>query len=809
MPPNPPVRPEELLAHAAWLRRLAGALVQPADADDVVQKTWLAALRRPPAADRPIRPWLATVLRNFVRMKARTQAAEQRSEAQPQSQDAPSPETLLDRLETQRLLARLVSELDEPFRSTVLLRFYEGLSSADIARVQDVPAGTVRWRLKTALDRLRASLDAKTDRKRWQLALLPLLPRRFAWWKGILAMSQSLKIAIVLVVLLLGLGWFVMRSHKPAAPVAKAPVAVPSIPVAKPTAPAPAAPAIRLVPARMEKDAAAKSGIFDGRVINWSTSEGVPHAELTLLHAGATVTLTTDAAGRFHFVPPAVGHYALQTVTCNGYLPFAPEWEHSAMHFDARPGLRIKDITLYLFPAVDYQGTVLDPDGQPVAGASVRLFDARTGEQALVAIADRFTTNAKGEFVFHARDNSILEATDGKHTPGRAVLDGAVAVSHQLTIKLGKGPADALARFRISGRVVDDKGQPVEGALVVAQHDPEPNALHPLAQATSDEHGAFTIAGVDAGQHTVEAKQRDRASDVRKGVAAGASDVVLTLAKGGVVSGRVVDGKGKPVPAFTVIATRATSALEQTLLTNASIIDGDGRFELHDLPPGNVRLIATASGLAQSDPKDVHVDDPLQVELALHRGATLKGTVVDRTTGAPLDLARVSVESSIGGGNSVVPISASTVTDNSGAFELTGIPPGPRSPLVAAYAHHIRMLPKTQFEDDAVVGPVRVDLAPTKPGETPQMELVGIGVSLKPDGDTLLIQRVFPDSGAADAGIAAGDRILAVDGVAVPQLGFDGSLNSIRGQEGTTVALTIKRGDAQLAVPIVRKRLRV
>jgi uncharacterized GH25 family protein len=563
------------------------------------------------------------------------------------------------------------------------------------------------------------------------------------------------------------------------------------------------------VPARLEKDPAAKTGVFDGRVINWSTSEGVAQAELTLVRAGATVTFTTDANGRFHFVPPAVGRYALQTVTASGYLPFAPEWDHSAMQLDARPGLRIRDITLYLFPAVDYQGVVLDPEGKPIAGAQVRLFDAHTGEQALTGIADRFTTDAKGEFIFHARDNSILEASDGKHTPGRAVLDGAVAVSHHMTIKLGAGPADALARFRISGRVIDDKGQPVEGALVIAQHDPEANVLHPLAQATSNEQGAFTIADVDAGQHTLVAQRRDRASVERKGVAAGASEVVLTLAAGGVVNGRVVDGKGRPVPAFTVIATRATSALEQTVVTNASIIDGDGRFELRELPPGNVRLIATASGLAQSEPKDVHVDDPLPVELALHRGATLKGTVVDRATGAALALARVSVDSSVGGGNSVVPISASTVTDESGAFELTGITPGPRSPVVAAYAHHIRMLPKTQFEDDAVVGPVRVDLAPTKPGETPQMELVGIGVSLKPDGDTLLIQRVFPDSGAADAGIAIGDRILAVDGVPVPQLGFDGSLNSIRGQEGTTVALTIKRGDAQMAVPVVRKRLRV
>ena len=59
--------PEALLAHAGWLRQLAASLVlDPGAADDVVQDTWLAALLHPPAADRPLEPWLARVARNFA-----------------------------------------------------------------------------------------------------------------------------------------------------------------------------------------------------------------------------------------------------------------------------------------------------------------------------------------------------------------------------------------------------------------------------------------------------------------------------------------------------------------------------------------------------------------------------------------------------------------------------------------------------------------------------------------------------------------------------------------------------------------------
>jgi RNA polymerase sigma factor (sigma-70 family) len=807
--PPPSVSPEELLAHAAWLRRLAASLVQPADADDLVQQTWLAALRRPPRAEGSVRPWLATVLRNFARMGARS-----RPTPPAESEAAPTPDVLFDRLETQRLLARLVSELDEPFRSTVLLRFYEGMSSAEIARAQGLPAGTVRWRLKTALDRLREALDTKAERKTWQLALLPLARARWVrkavlGVKGLLVMK---KIGLVVLILLaLGLGFFALRSRKTTVAVQKtAPSAPAIVRSAAPPAANPTAAPVRLVSARVENDPAAKNGSFEGRVINWSSGTGVPSAELTLLHAGATATVTTDANGKFRFPPPATGRFTLQTVTADGYLPFAPEWGHSALAFDARAGLRIRDITLYLFPAVDYTGHVVDPEGHPVAGAQVRLFDARTGEQALVGITDRFTSDAKGEFVFHARDDSILEATDGKHAPGRASLDGPVAVSHQMTIKLGPaGAAESLARFRITGHVSDDRGQPIEGALVLARHEPEAGVLHPIAQVASDERGDFALAGLDAGKYTLAASRRGQAAAERTGVEAGASGISLTLAGTGLVAGRVVDTKGKPVPAFTIVVTRALSALEQSVVTTASIIDGDGRFELRDLPPGNVRLIASAAGLAQSEPVDAKVDDARPVEIALHRGGTLKGKVVDRVSGEALAMARVTIDASVGGGSSVVPIQTSTVTNDGGEFELSGIAPGPRSATVAAYAHHIRLLPKLQFVDDGTVGPVTVDLAPTKPGETPQLELIGIGVSLKPDGDTLLINKVYPESGAADAGIAEGDHIVAVDGVPVAQLGMDGSIQNIRGPEGTQVTLMIRRGEAQTPIVVMRKRLRV
>src|SRR5262245_60908672 len=141
-----------LLEHSTWVRRLAGSLVRDdALAEDLTQEAWLAALRHPPTAGLPARPWLAQVLRNLVRMHVRgsrrQKERESRTDSPPDAQGL-APEQLVERVELQRLLAGLVVELEEPLRSTVLLRYYEGLDSSEIAARQGVPAGTVRWRLK-------------------------------------------------------------------------------------------------------------------------------------------------------------------------------------------------------------------------------------------------------------------------------------------------------------------------------------------------------------------------------------------------------------------------------------------------------------------------------------------------------------------------------------------------------------------------------------------------------------------------------------------------------------------------------------
>ncbi|HEY5944125.1 MAG TPA: RNA polymerase sigma factor, partial [Kofleriaceae bacterium] len=168
---------EELLAHTEWLTRMARALIGDAAADDVVQDTFEAALAKPSNRQGPLRPWLGGVARNVARMTARSgMRRERREQAVPVHQEVPSPEQLLARAQIEEKIGRLVVELHEPLRSTLLLRFFEGMSASEIARAQGIPAATVRSRLKDALDRIRAALDAEhgNDRRAWVGLLAPI-----------------------------------------------------------------------------------------------------------------------------------------------------------------------------------------------------------------------------------------------------------------------------------------------------------------------------------------------------------------------------------------------------------------------------------------------------------------------------------------------------------------------------------------------------------------------------------------------------------------------------------------------------------
>jgi carboxyl-terminal processing protease len=95
------------------------------------------------------------------------------------------------------------------------------------------------------------------------------------------------------------------------------------------------------------------------------------------------------------------------------------------------------------------------------------------------------------------------------------------------------------------------------------------------------------------------------------------------------------------------------------------------------------------------------------------------------------------------------------------------------------------------------------------PGELPALELTGIGAVITAKGDILLIGKVLKGNGAEAAGLVTGDVIVTVDGEGVADLGFQGSIQHIRGPEGSTVELGVLKQGAGEPVLVDVQRMRI
>lgn len=84
---------------------------------------------------------------------------------------------------------------------------------------------------------------------------------------------------------------------------------------------------------------------------------------------------------------------------------------------------------------------------------------------------------------------------------------------------------------------------------------------------------------------------------------------------------------------------------------------------------------------------------------------------------------------------------------------------------------------------------------------------VGIGVTLDPEEpDALRILTVTKGGPAEEAGLRPGERICAVDGTVVTPEGRSACIEQIRGEEGTTVTLTVESADGAARTVEVTRR---
>jgi RNA polymerase sigma-70 factor (ECF subfamily) len=141
----------------AFLWRRAGD-----GADDLFQESWIRVSRARDRFDRSRRfsTWLFQIANNLCRDRWRRQSARRRAldALRDETRASGRDRVAAPELPGEHQLERRLERLPERLREVLVLRYYQDLGEAEIAEILDIPRGTVKSRLHTAVRAARALL---------------------------------------------------------------------------------------------------------------------------------------------------------------------------------------------------------------------------------------------------------------------------------------------------------------------------------------------------------------------------------------------------------------------------------------------------------------------------------------------------------------------------------------------------------------------------------------------------------------------------------------------------------------------------
>ncbi len=379
-----------------------------------------------------------------------------------------------------------------------------------------------------------------------------------------------------------------------------------------------------------------------------------------------------------------------------------------------------------------------------------------------------------------AAGRKLLQATVPGFGPSR-VVGVTVAKGSGNNVRL------TLARLlRVSGKVValdTSTGGALRGVggVRISARPATPGGkatwLLPPARTVSAVGGSYTLDAVADLPLELSARAPDGRRARRLGVAPGSADVRLPLAVTGGVAGIATESKrGEGLRAFRLRVERAGAEPRRL-----RVVSRGGRFKVKGLAQGVVTLVFSAEGMAPKAHEKLSViaGVNVQADVALDAAGRLVGRVRD-SRGVALPGVQVSVAG------------ARTNTDGLGRYQLRDVPPGRRTLSFSREGYRPQAAKGVSvFAGQQGRVPTVTLAADEAEAEVP---LVGCEISLGLEGGAAVVRGV---SGAAQrAGVRVGDRLLALDGVAVAGNALAEVERRLRGLPRTALALRLARGEA-------------
>jgi len=742
--PKTGIDPRSLLEHRGFVRAIVrGILADEHAVEDIVQETCLRALERPPRTA-AIRSWLTRVGRNLAltaRRREKSRLRRERAGARPESQPAASEAAV--NLEQLRLVVEAVLALEEPFRSAILLRFYEDLPPKEIARELGVPVDTVRSRLRRGLERMRAWFDEKHggDRSAWSLALLPILGARggaaatkVLLLEGLMSAKTKL-VGAALVVCLVGAGtvaWHAAKARDRAPPPraeALRDVAPPTqgeddTPVSRPPEPPrfedSAAPdPVRTVNAEVRVGRGkAQSKPYRLAEASGGTDTGALRVLVTDPSGntipGITVCVTSEIDGRWQatmYEPDATGRLEVRPLEPgqHGVHVRNASGRTRDLYVEIEAG-RFSEVALELAPGATIEGTVRHVERGVLAGIEVSL-SRRDGP-----FQDSFsaTTDAEGRFrlvdvppgVYPVSLKGTFIGYDGRPR-AEFTVNGLGTVRQDVL----------LGRVVLSGTVRDEEtGAPLPGVKLSVYQ------AGFFAEATTDPNGAYSFLDLVPGDHGISCAKEGYAgkSERTGGIPAEGTRVTdFTMRRAAVLVVEVRDRDGRPVAGHHTLLLFPVSPPGMESTGGGLDFDSKGVGRYTQVLPGTYNLALTAEGFLPAKQRVEVKEGESRVSVVLERAKeerrpSLEGTVRDAVTGEPLAGTRVCMQR---------PLSHTTNTDADGVYRFYGVSPGPCELYFSIDGYGIQWVKDFDLEEGK--GTLDLDLLPAA---TLRLEVTG------PDG---------------------------------------------------------------------------